>query len=119
MERQVRVLSRLIDDLLDISRISIGRIELRRERVDVGRVVAEVVETERPLFQGSGRSVTVVVPDAPIHIHADSVRFSQIVTNLLANAVKYTDPGGHITLRVRVEGTSAVLRSRTTGSASR
>ncbi len=101
MERQLQQMVRLIDDLLDLSRISRGKVELRRERVELRTVIANAVETSRPLIEQSGHRLTVDVPAGPLAIDADVVRLSQVVANLLNNAAKYTERGGRIGLRVR------------------
>jgi PAS domain S-box-containing protein len=100
MERQLVQLVRLIDDLLDLSRITRDRIELRRERTTLGAVVGNAVDTVRPLLAERMHELALVTPAEEIRLWADPTRLSQIVANLLHNAAKYTDPGGHITLRV-------------------
>jgi len=99
MERQLVQLVRLIDDLLDLSRITRDRIELRRERTTLASVVGNAVETVRPLIAERVHELTLVMPAEEIRLWADPTRLSQIIANLLHNAAKYTDPGGHITLR--------------------
>jgi signal transduction histidine kinase/CheY-like chemotaxis protein len=94
--RQVAHLTRLIDDLLDISRITMGRIALRRERVDLADAVSRALETIRPLVDERRQSLVVRLPDPPVTLDADPVRIAQIVANLVTNAVKYTDDGGRI-----------------------
>jgi signal transduction histidine kinase len=94
--RQVTHLTRLIDDLLDVSRITTGRITLRRERVDLAEVVSSALETARPLADERRQSLVVVLPDPPVTLDADPVRMTQIVANLVTNAVKYTGDGGRI-----------------------
>jgi PAS domain S-box-containing protein len=100
IERQVAHLVRLVDDLLDVSRISLGRIQLRRERVDLGEVVRIAVETSAPLIEEARHELTVVLPDAPVTIDTDPVRLAQIIANLLNNSAKYTEEGGAIGLTV-------------------
>jgi signal transduction histidine kinase/ActR/RegA family two-component response regulator len=115
IERQVGQLTHLVDDLLDVSRTITGRIQLRRERIDVSGIVERAVETARPLIDQRQQELTVSLPPDPIWLNADSTRIEQIVTNLLTNAVKYTDEGGHIWLAVQQEGDRVMLRVRDTG----
>jgi two-component system CheB/CheR fusion protein len=115
MDRQLRHMVRLVDDLLDVSRITRGRIELRRERVDLGEVVARAVEAVRPLVEERGQQLAVSRPDEPLDVHADPTRLDQVTANLLHNAVRYTGPGGRIAVRVFPEGDEAVLRVEDTG----
>ena len=94
-------MSRLIDDLMDVSRINQGRIELRRERVDLARVVELAVESSRPSMLEFGHELALRLPEAPIVLDADPIRLSQVFVNLLTNAAKYTDRGGRIELAAR------------------
>ena len=94
MERQVDHLVRLVDDLLDVSRISRGKIELRRERVELATVVRNAVETSHPLIEAAGHQLTVSLPREPLWLDGDPVRLAQILANLLNNAAKYTEPAG-------------------------
>lgn len=110
MERQLRHMVRLIDDLLDISRIGRGKIELKREGVAVRSVVEHAVETSRPLIEAGGHQLTVNTPDTPIWIDGDLTRLAQVVGNLLNNSAKYTPQGGRIELTVSIEGDQAVIR---------
>jgi PAS domain S-box-containing protein len=98
MERQVRTLTRLTDEMLDISRVTRGKVELHRELVDVAAVVGRAVETARPLIEQRGHRLTVTLPAGPLRVHADPVRMEQVLANLLNNAAKYTPPGGQIWL---------------------
>ena len=93
MERQLQQMVRLIDDLLDLSRISRGKVELRRERAELAEVIANAVETSRPLIEQSGHRLTVDLPAGPLVIDADVLRLSQVIANLLNNAAKYTERG--------------------------
>jgi PAS domain S-box-containing protein len=115
LERQVGQMARLVDDLLDVSRITRGKIELRRELVDLEPLVRQAVEAARPLFQRLGQELEVELPAEPIHLDADATRIAQIVGNLLSNAAKFTDKGGRIALAVSREGHEAVVRVRDTG----
>jgi two-component system CheB/CheR fusion protein len=100
LDRQVGQMVRLIDDLLDAGRISRGKIELRKERVDLSSVVEHVLEAVGPTTQGLNQEVTVELPAVPVYVDADPTRLAQIVGNLLNNASKFTDRGGHIWLTV-------------------
>jgi PAS domain S-box-containing protein len=117
MDRQIAQMVRLIDDLLDLSRISRGRVELRKERADVAGVVRMAVETSRPLLESAGHQLTVTLPNEPVLLHADPTRLAQVLANLLNNAAKYTDPGGRVELTAALEksGSQVVLRVRDTG----
>lgn len=96
MERQLTHLVRLVDDLFDLSRISRGRLELKRERVDLKSVISVALEACRPLAASKGIDLTVTVPDAPIHFEADPVRLGQVLTNIVNNACKFSDPGSEV-----------------------
>ena len=115
IERQVRQLTHLVNDLLDVARTATGRIQLCREQVAVSDIVKRAVETARPLIDQRRHELTVSLPPDPIWLYADVSRLEQVVTNLLSNAAKYTNEGGHIWLSVQQEGDQAVLRVRDTG----
>ncbi len=115
MERQLQQMVRLVDDLLDVSRISRGRIELRRKPVELASVVIHAVEAIRPLCERMDQELTVTLPPEPVYLNADPVRLSQVVGNLLNNACKFTDKGGRIGLTVEREGEDAVIRVWDTG----
>ena len=115
MERQVHHLVRLVDDLLDVSRVMRGKIELRRERVELATVVARAVETVQPLVDAQGHQLSVRLPSESLPLDADPVRLAQVVGNLLTNAAKYTEPNGRIWLTAERDGDMAVLRVRDTG----
>jgi signal transduction histidine kinase/ActR/RegA family two-component response regulator len=115
IDRQTRQMTRLIDDLLDIARITGGRLELRRERIELADVVRTAVETSRPLVESSGHELTVSVPRQPIPLDGDLTRLAQVVSNLLNNAAKYTDRGGRIWLTAERQGSDAVVAVRDTG----
>ncbi|HWM92572.1 MAG TPA: ATP-binding protein [Thermoanaerobaculia bacterium] len=115
MERQVQQMVRLIDDLLDISRITRGKIELRRERVELAAVIQNAVETSRPLIEASGHELTVTFPPEPVSLDADPTRLAQVFANLLNNAAKYTPRGGHIRLTAERQGNDVVVKVRDTG----
>jgi PAS domain S-box-containing protein len=110
MERQLAQLVRLVDDLLDVSRISRGKIELRRERVTLASAVAHAVEAARPLAGSMDQALTVLMPPEPLQLSADPIRLAQVIGNLLTNASKFTRRGGHVRLHVEREGDQAVIR---------
>lgn len=114
-ERQIAHLARLVDDLMDVSRISQGKIDLRKETVELWGVVNRIVETARPSTDARAITLTVVPPAAPIRLDADPTRLEQILDNVLTNAVKYTDPGGQIWVSAEQAGTEAVVCVRDTG----
>ncbi|MBC7480913.1 MAG: response regulator [Rhizobacter sp.] len=109
MERQVGHMVRLIDDLLDLSRISHGNLELKRERVELSLVVRHAVETSHPLIDQMGHDLSLAVPLVPIYIDGDLTRLSQVFSNLLNNAAKYTERGGRIRLSVKQQGSDVVV----------
>ena len=115
MERQVSQLVRLVDDLLDVSRISRGRIELRTGRIELGSAVNHAVEAARPSCATGGVELNASMPHQPIYLNGDPTRLSQIVGNLLNNSCKFTDRGGRIDLIVEREDCEAVIRVRDTG----
>jgi PAS domain S-box-containing protein len=115
MERQVGQMVRLVDDLLDVSRISRGKIELRKDRVEVASVVNHAVEAARTLVQCMEHNLTVTLPPLPIYLNADPTRLAQVLGNLLSNACKFTDKGGRISVTVELEGKQAVIRVRDNG----
>ena len=115
MERQVEHLVRLVDDLLEVSRVSHGKIELRKERLDLAVVVDRAVDLNRELIDAAGVLLRVVPPDAPVLVDADPVRLAQIFGNLLNNAVNYTDRGGHIEVAVRRVADEAIVSVADTG----
>ena len=115
MERQVRQLVRLVDDLLDVSRIRTGKIRLRIERVDLAAAVRAAVEASEPLIRAAGHALAVEVEDEPLPLRADPARLIQVTSNLLNNAVRYTPPGGAITVRAWREGGRACVAVTDTG----
>jgi PAS domain S-box-containing protein len=115
MERQVHQLVRLVDDLLDVSRVMRGKIDLRREPVELAEVVARAVETARPAIDVQGHALDIDVPDASLLLDADPVRLAQVVSNLLTNSAKYTESHGRIWVKARREGDRMVLSVRDTG----
>ncbi|MES2939674.1 MAG: response regulator [Pseudomonadota bacterium] len=115
IDRQVHVLARLVDDLMDVSRINQGRIELRREPVALNDILADAVETVRPVMEELRHEFAMLLPDGQLVVHADRVRLAQAFTNLLHNAAKYTEPGGRVELGVLIEREQAVVTIRDTG----
>ena len=116
MERQLRLLVKLIDDLLDVSRISAGKVRLERERVDMCRVIEAALESSGPALDAGAHALHVDLPDAPVWVLGDPTRLSQIVGNLLTNAAKYTSDGGAIRVVLRAEGSDAVVRVSDNGA---
>lgn len=114
LERQVNALTRLVDDLLDMARITSGRLDLRSERVELGNVIARALEAARPLMENRGHSVSVTLSER-IEIDADPNRLQQILVNLLNNAAKYTNPRGRIEVNVWLERGHAVMSVKDTG----
>jgi CheY-like chemotaxis protein len=115
IEHQVRQLGHLVDDILEISRVTTGKVRLHKEAVDVATIVAFAVETSRPVAEAQHHRLSIVLPREPVLVEADSIRMAQVLSNLLNNAVKYTQPGGQIRLAVTVEGQHAVFRVRDNG----
>ena len=115
VRRQTALLSRLVDDLVDVARITRGSIELRRDNLDLAPIVQRAVETVRPLIAERHHALDVTVPEQTLMICADSARVEQILVNLLTNAAKYTDFGGRISLTVARSGDEAVLTLRDNG----
>jgi signal transduction histidine kinase len=115
IERQVGQMVRLVDDLLDVSRISRGKIELRKERIELVSAVNHAAEAIRPNCERMDHELTLVLPPNPIFLNADPTRLAQILGNLLTNACKFTDKRGRIFLTVEREGAQAVIRVRDTG----
>ena len=115
IERQVRQMARLIDDLVDVARMSTNRFDLRKERVDLAVVLRLAVETSGSLLRAGGQEFTAVVPEDAILLDADPMRLAQAVSNCLNNAAKFTDRGGHIWLTAERDGGDAVITVRDTG----
>jgi signal transduction histidine kinase/ActR/RegA family two-component response regulator len=109
MERQVDHMVRLVDDLMEVSRITRGKIELRRGTVELAAIIHVALETSRPLIDAAGHQLTVKLPAEPLVMDADPMRLAQVFSNLLNNAAKYTDPGGSISLTARRDGYEAVV----------
>ena len=113
--RQVRQMVRLVDDLMDVSRITQGKLELRREQLALAEVLAMAVETSMPAIEAGRHDLTVSLPEETLMLEADKVRLTQVFGNLLNNAAKYTDRGGRIWLGARREGESVLVSIRDTG----
>ncbi|WP_242343678.1 response regulator [Anaeromyxobacter terrae] len=107
--RQVRHMARLVDDLLDVSRIRSGKVRLRKDVVDLVQVVRDAVQTMQELVMSRRHALGVSLPDGPLLVEGDTVRLAQVVENLVANAAKYTDPGGHLRVALARAGDEAVL----------
>jgi len=115
MERQLTHLVRLVDDLLDVSRVSRGKLELRLQDLTLEQVVADAVEASQPAMAAAGHAFSVDLPREPLRLHGDFTRLAQVFSNLLSNAVKFTPPGGRIALRARREGATAVVEVKDNG----
>jgi signal transduction histidine kinase len=115
MDRQVNHMVRLVDDLMEVSRITRGKIELRKSTLDLAAVIAVAVEANRPLLEAAKHELTVTLPPQPLLVEGDAVRLAQVFSNLLNNAVKYTDAGGRISIVARREDDSAVVTVTDTG----
>jgi CheY-like chemotaxis protein/two-component sensor histidine kinase len=113
--RQVRQMARLVDDLMEVSRITRGKIDLKLERVPFAEIVASAIETSQPMIDRAGHQLAVALPEQPLFLDADRVRLTQVFSNLLNNAAKYTDTGGRIWFDVRREDDQVVATVRDTG----
>jgi PAS domain S-box-containing protein len=114
-ERQVGQLERLVDDLLDLSRVTRGKMVLRKQPVELVPIVEQAVEAARARYGSLDQELTVTLPTQPVYLSADPARLAQVIGNLLNNACKFTDSGGHIALTVTHEGAQAVVRVRDNG----
>jgi signal transduction histidine kinase/ActR/RegA family two-component response regulator len=115
LERQTASVIRLVDDLLELSRINQGRIELRKERIQLTEVLRSALESSAPIVEAAGHELLVAEPPEPILLNADPVRLTQVIANLLNNAAKYTERGGRIVLSAKEFGSEAVISVRDTG----
>jgi PAS domain S-box-containing protein len=115
IDRQVTLMARLVDDLLDVSRIGRGKIHLRKERLNLATMVESALETSRPLLTAARHDLTVTLPSQPCYVEGDLVRLAQALANLLNNAAKYTPEGGRISLSVEQDGAQALVRVRDNG----
>ncbi|HUQ51427.1 MAG TPA: response regulator, partial [Gammaproteobacteria bacterium] len=116
MERQVNHMVRLVDDLMEVSRITRGKIDLRKQRVDLAAIVGSAVETTRPLIDAAGHLLTVDLGSEPLELDGDSVRLAQVFGNVLHNAAKFTPNGGQITVHAQRRGTEVVVSVRDNGA---
>ena len=115
MERQLGQMVRLVDDLMDVSRISTGKVELRKQHVTLAAVVHNAVETSSPLIEEMHHKLSIQAPDSTLLVDVDPIRLSQVIMNLLNNAAKYSEPGGHIQLTFERIGSEVVVSIRDTG----
>jgi signal transduction histidine kinase/ActR/RegA family two-component response regulator len=115
INRQMQQMTRLIEDLLDVSRITRNKVEMRKERVELIQVIQIAVETSRPLLTEAGHELTITAPAQPIYLQADQTRLAQAISNLLNNSAKYTEPGGQVWLTVERQGSDAVVTVRDNG----
>jgi PAS domain S-box-containing protein len=115
IDRQVHQMTRLVDDLLDVSRITRGKIELRKERVELSAVVSSAVEASRPLIEKLGHELIVIMPPQPVHLEADPTRLAQVLSNLLNNAAKYTDHAGRIRLTAELHNFHVLIGVKDSG----
>lgn len=116
MDRQVTHLGRLVDDLLDVSRLTSGKVQLRRERLDLVVVAQQTVADHRPGFEAKGVALVVAIPDAPVPMNGDPIRLTQVLDNLLTNALKFTPQGGRVSLSIARNNGRVVLTVRDTGA---
>jgi signal transduction histidine kinase len=116
IERQVGQLGRLVDDLLDVSRITTGKIELKKQTTELTGILRSAIETSLPHIEAAHHKLTVRLPDEPAELEADPVRLAQVFSNLLNNAAKYTRPGGQIDLEAHAEPQRLVVRVRDNGA---
>lgn len=115
IDRQARNLARLVDDLLDVSRVTLGRLLLQTKERELKQVIEDAVEASRPTIEASQHTLSIAFPNEPVWVDADPTRLPQVFINLLNNAAKYTPPGGHISLAAAREGDTVVVRVRDTG----
>jgi signal transduction histidine kinase len=115
MERQVGQMVRLVDDLMEVSRITRGKIELRKERVELAGIIRSAVETSKPLIEAARHQLAISLPAEPLILEADPIRLAQVLANLLNSAAKYTEEAGQIRITARREGSSAVVSVRDSG----
>src|SRR4029450_14148660 len=106
--RQARRMPRIVEDRLDVSRVTQGKISLKRERLDIGSIVSIAAEVSRAVMDARGHRLAVRVPGTPLPVSGDAVSLGQVFENLLSNAAKYTPPGGIVTVTVEREGPNAI-----------
>jgi signal transduction histidine kinase/ActR/RegA family two-component response regulator len=115
VDHQVRQMAQLVDDLLEISRVTSGKVRLQKEAVDVATIVAFAIETSRPVLETDHHRLSIALPSNAVYVDADPLRMAQVLSNLLNNAAKYTKPGGQIRLAAASEGPDVVFRVRDNG----
>jgi two-component system CheB/CheR fusion protein len=115
VRRQAQAMKSLMNDLLDVSRLTFGRLQLHRQLVLLGPIIDAALETTRPLLDAAGHTLKVDLPPYPIQLDADALRLNQVLSNLLTNAIKYTHPGGEIRLTVTLEGPQVLISVRDNG----
>jgi CheY-like chemotaxis protein/two-component sensor histidine kinase len=115
MERQLSQMVRLVDDLMDLSRVSRGTIELRKERIDLAKIVQQAVETSGPAIEAAGHHLAIDLPTSPIYLDADLTRMAQVFSNILNNAAKYTESGGLIRVSAQRHVDEAVVSIKDDG----
>src|SRR6185312_2744420 len=115
MERQTKQMVRIVEDLLDVNRITRGRLELRKERIELAECIRAAVETSRPAIDALGHELTVALPDRPVYLDGDLVRLGQAFSNLLYNSAKYTEPGGRIELEATSQAAEVAVSVRDNG----
>jgi signal transduction histidine kinase len=115
IERQTQHLTRLVDDLLDVSRITRGKVKRQREPLNLTTIINRAVETSRPLIDARNHLLTMMLPSEPLYVEGDLTRLVQVVGNLLNNAAKYTEEGGYIRLEAAREGDEVIIRVRDNG----
>jgi PAS domain S-box-containing protein len=115
MERQLKQMVRLVDDLLDVARITTGKVEVRREALDLAVVIRDAVETSQPMLAERDQPFTVDAPPQPVFISGDRVRLAQVFANLINNSAKYSEPGQPVSITVRREGETAVVSVKDAG----
>jgi signal transduction histidine kinase len=111
----VEFMGRMVDDLLEVARTAAGKVELHRERVVLGEIIQQAIETCRSLLDERSESLNLLLPEVPIQLDADPTRLRQVFINLVQNAAKYSESGGTIWIKVTVEGDEAVVRVRDAG----
>ncbi|MDO8345856.1 MAG: ATP-binding protein, partial [Cellvibrio sp.] len=109
MERQLKQMVRLVDDLLDVSRINTGKLTISKTRIDIQSVIRDAIETSSPFIESCGHTLTINLPTQAIYIDADPLRLAQVFSNILNNAAKYTDPGGKINVESVIQGSHIVV----------
>ncbi len=115
IERQVRRMARLVEDVLEVARITSGGMQLQRERIDLRDIVSDAIETLRPEIHLRQHHLTVTIPDAPVWLQGDADRLEQVLVNLLGNASRYTDPGGELAVRMHTQDGHASVQVRDSG----